>query len=220
MKKQGPCFHCGIDSTPLWRNGPPEKPVLCNACGSRYRLGKPLENYIPKTLQIIQKKKRKAVPKSVVTNNGNASYSSSAMGDYASSESSTAHNLNFCSIKQENLDDDFHPVEDLGSSWRNHSRKRSAVVYNSLTTIQKLERDLQKILRHEPHLFNGVESQDDVLIYNVNINNPQIPSKEIGLGTILLNDFPVSSPSSSHHQDEQEIKISTPNHAPTAPSYP
>lgn len=99
-----------ILGTPLWRNGPPEKPVLCNACGSRYRLGKPLENYIPKTVQVIGKKKRKAVPKSIVTSNGNASYSSSTMGDYASSESSTSHNnLNFCSIKQENLDDDFHP---------------------------------------------------------------------------------------------------------------
>ncbi|CAI9102354.1 OLC1v1000610C1 [Oldenlandia corymbosa var. corymbosa] len=34
--------------TPLWRCGPPEKPVLCNACGSRYRKNLPLENYIPK----------------------------------------------------------------------------------------------------------------------------------------------------------------------------
>ncbi|KAJ4823277.1 hypothetical protein Tsubulata_028454, partial [Turnera subulata] len=33
--------------TPLWRNGPPEKPVLCNACGSRYRIRGTLENYAP-----------------------------------------------------------------------------------------------------------------------------------------------------------------------------
>ncbi|XP_047306535.1 GATA transcription factor 27-like [Impatiens glandulifera] len=47
MGKKGPCFHCGIEQTPLWRNGPPEKPVLCNACGSRWRLWKTLTDYIP-----------------------------------------------------------------------------------------------------------------------------------------------------------------------------
>lgn len=33
--------------TPLWRNGPPEKPVLCNACGSRWRTKGTLVNYTP-----------------------------------------------------------------------------------------------------------------------------------------------------------------------------
>ncbi|KAI3918635.1 hypothetical protein MKX01_041955 [Papaver californicum] len=47
MGKQGPCFHCGVTSTPLWRNGPPEKPVLCNACGSRWRTKGTLTNYTP-----------------------------------------------------------------------------------------------------------------------------------------------------------------------------
>ncbi|CAN6461127.1 unnamed protein product [Victoria cruziana] len=47
MVKQGPCYHCGVTSTPLWRNGPPEKPVLCNACGSRWRTKGSLANYTP-----------------------------------------------------------------------------------------------------------------------------------------------------------------------------
>ncbi|WOL09572.1 hypothetical protein Cni_G18325 [Canna indica] len=47
MGKQGPCRHCGVTSTPLWRNGPPDKPVLCNACGSRWRTKGSLANYIP-----------------------------------------------------------------------------------------------------------------------------------------------------------------------------
>ncbi|KAL8106949.1 GATA transcription factor 26-like isoform X2 [Apium graveolens] len=47
MGKQGPCRHCGVISTPLWRNGPPEKPVLCNACGSRWRTKGTLTNYTP-----------------------------------------------------------------------------------------------------------------------------------------------------------------------------
>lgn len=36
-----------IAATPLWRNGPPEKPVLCNACGSRWRTKGTLSNYMP-----------------------------------------------------------------------------------------------------------------------------------------------------------------------------
>ncbi|KAI5417656.1 GATA transcription factor 26 [Lathyrus oleraceus] len=47
MGKQGPCYHCGVSSTPLWRNGPPEKPILCNACGSRWRTKGTLANYTP-----------------------------------------------------------------------------------------------------------------------------------------------------------------------------
>ncbi|KAL5053589.1 hypothetical protein RYX36_034271, partial [Vicia faba] len=34
--------------TPLWRQGPTKKPVLCNACGTRYRLRGNLDNYFPK----------------------------------------------------------------------------------------------------------------------------------------------------------------------------
>lgn len=36
-----------MTGTPLWRNGPPEKPVLCNACGSRWRTKGTLANYTP-----------------------------------------------------------------------------------------------------------------------------------------------------------------------------
>lgn len=36
-----------ITGSPLWRNGPSSKPVLCNACGSRWRTKGTLANYIP-----------------------------------------------------------------------------------------------------------------------------------------------------------------------------
>ena len=53
-----PLIFCEIDfdgflmgnagtGTPLWRNGPPDKPVLCNACGSRWRTKGSLANYTP-----------------------------------------------------------------------------------------------------------------------------------------------------------------------------
>ena len=35
-KRLGPCDHCGVRESPQWRKGPPKKPMLCNACGTRY----------------------------------------------------------------------------------------------------------------------------------------------------------------------------------------
>jgi hypothetical protein len=32
----GPCGHCACVESPCWRKGPPEKPILCNACGARF----------------------------------------------------------------------------------------------------------------------------------------------------------------------------------------
>lgn len=32
----GPCCHCGATESPQWRKGPMCKPVLCNACGTRF----------------------------------------------------------------------------------------------------------------------------------------------------------------------------------------
>jgi len=37
MKPGGPCDHCGAVDSPQWRRGPASKPMLCNACGTRYR---------------------------------------------------------------------------------------------------------------------------------------------------------------------------------------
>ncbi|KAG2426476.1 hypothetical protein HXX76_011706 [Chlamydomonas incerta] len=43
----GPCCHCGTVATPCWRKGPCDKPVLCNACGSRYLVKGSLAGYFP-----------------------------------------------------------------------------------------------------------------------------------------------------------------------------
>lgn len=43
----GPCCHCSRTASPCWRRGPPEKPVLCNACGTRYSVKRSLEGYFP-----------------------------------------------------------------------------------------------------------------------------------------------------------------------------
>ncbi|KAI3438312.1 hypothetical protein D9Q98_000746 [Chlorella vulgaris] len=43
----GPCNHCGRTNSCCWRRGPTNKPVLCNACGSRYLVKRNLDNYVP-----------------------------------------------------------------------------------------------------------------------------------------------------------------------------
>lgn len=43
------CCHCGTTETPCWRKGPPEKPVLCNACGARFLVKRDLAGYFPGT---------------------------------------------------------------------------------------------------------------------------------------------------------------------------
>ncbi|KAL4302964.1 hypothetical protein GQ457_10G023360 [Hibiscus cannabinus] len=172
-----------------------------------YRLGKTLENYTPKVCNIDSKRKRKHMAESTVTNNASNS-SSGPGGYYASSESSTSHYPNCVTAKQETPVD--HPVENWENSWKNHSRKRSKVVYsNNLTTVQQLQKDLHSVLRDE---FNGTIESEDVLIYNLN-NKLQFPPIEIGLGAILLNS-PVSS---QDHQDQQGIRASTSNNTPTTP---
>ncbi|XVE67342.1 hypothetical protein DITRI_Ditri08aG0152800 [Diplodiscus trichospermus] len=82
--------------------------------------------------------------------------------------------------------------------------------------------ELHNILRsdHENSFRSAsVGSEDDVLIYNIDINKMQLPPTEIGLGGILLN-FPVTS-----DQEQQEIEpcssgisgsVSCLNHAESA----
>ncbi|KMZ73796.1 hypothetical protein ZOSMA_134G00070 [Zostera marina] len=40
--------HESITATCLWRNGPPEKSVLCNACGSSWKTKGTLASYMPR----------------------------------------------------------------------------------------------------------------------------------------------------------------------------
>ena len=40
------CLRSEKTGTPLWRNGPPDKPVFCNACGLIWRIKGTLVNYM------------------------------------------------------------------------------------------------------------------------------------------------------------------------------
>ena len=43
MELIGPCDHCNTTISPQWRKGPPDKAVLCNACGTRWLRNKTLD---------------------------------------------------------------------------------------------------------------------------------------------------------------------------------
>ncbi|KAB1206997.1 GATA transcription factor 26 [Morella rubra] len=61
-----------ITASPQWRNGPPEKPVLCNACGLWYSKRGTLENYAP-TERLRGPKRRIKKSGAIVHNRGNLS---------------------------------------------------------------------------------------------------------------------------------------------------
>mmetsp|Transcript_45352 Transcript_45352/g.84691 ORF Transcript_45352/g.84691 Transcript_45352/m.84691 type:complete len:222 (-) Transcript_45352:542-1207(-) len=48
-KPGGPCDHCGAVESPQWRRGPSAKPMLCNACGTRFRRTNQLGPAVPST---------------------------------------------------------------------------------------------------------------------------------------------------------------------------
>jgi len=60
QKPGGPCDHCGAVDSPQWRRGPASKPMLCNACGTRYRRTNNLGPSTPmgRVAQAVAPKKR------------------------------------------------------------------------------------------------------------------------------------------------------------------
>ncbi|GLT96915.1 hypothetical protein SLE2022_145060 [Rubroshorea leprosula] len=189
MKKQGPCRHCGVESTPLWRNGPPDKPVLCNACGSRYRLRKSLDNYTPRNAQAIRRKRTIPIiprPKVIIeeenlsSNNTCYSFGSDGSTSIIKSSAESFSNETFCLTRQ---------IEPSTNFWDSQipSRKRREVVNNNGLSfdIETLQNDLYNLQKGED------QTHEDVLIYEKNML--LIPPTEIGLGSILLKQTQVSS---------------------------
>ncbi|XP_012472086.1 GATA transcription factor 26 [Gossypium raimondii] len=216
MGKQGPCYHCGVTSTPLWRNGPPEKPVLCNACGSRWRTKGTLAKYTPlharaepedlrasRVKSISINKDREAKRKTnhdiaIVSPDYNLGFRKFMDEDTSNRSSSGSAISNSESCAQFGSAD----VSDLtGPSQSNvwdsmvPSKKRTCVNRPKPSPVEKLTKDLCTILHEQKSSYFSVSSDDDLLLES---ETPMV-SVEIGHGGILI-----KHPSSIAREEESE----------------
>ncbi|XP_020688053.2 GATA transcription factor 26 [Dendrobium catenatum] len=200
MGKHGPCRHCGVTNTPLWRNGPPEKPVLCNACGSRWRTKGTLVNYTPlharepinweepkfaKVKIIYSKPKVEKLQKrkkmiGVVENKYEISLSETLEED-ASSGPAISYSESCAHFGNTDANDWTGSAQ--SNAWDSlvPSKKRS-VIRPKHSSVEKLTKDLYSIW-HEQQSSNISGTSDDDLLFED--ENP-IGSVEIGHGGVLL----------------------------------
>ncbi|QCD76486.1 hypothetical protein DEO72_LG1g105 [Vigna unguiculata] len=130
MVKKGPCSHCRINT---------EKPVLCNACGSRYKLKGHLENYLPKHYK---------------------NYGENHINVEVSDQLSEHGNSN-----ESNPDFNYISEQDFGNNIP--TRKRSRVVYRQMTALEEFEKQLLSLYRSEKQP-NERSTEEDILLDNVN----------------------------------------------------
>ncbi|KAI7743412.1 hypothetical protein M8C21_014039, partial [Ambrosia artemisiifolia] len=187
--------------TPLWRNGPPDKPVLCNACGSRWRTKGSLVNYTPlharaepddfedhrvsrvKTISIKNKEakllKRKQNYDNVAGGTASVMLGGGANGPAQSSV----------------VWDTMVP-----------SRKRTCSNRLKQSPVEKLTKDLHTILHEQQSYFSGSSSED--LIFE---SDTPMVSVEIGHGSVLIR-----HPNSAAREEESEassLSVDTKNEA-------
>ncbi|KAF7004951.1 hypothetical protein CFC21_020111 [Triticum aestivum] len=177
VKKEGPCCHCRVMSSPLWRHGPPEKPVLCNACGTRWRKKGTLENYTPAPQVQRKQTVRRTVKKEPSSDNNLGKTGDAA--DTFSNPSGFGSALSYSGSAQSHAREPLVP-----------SRKKSCVGRRRKpSTVEALAEDLNSIM-HEEQLCSGSglgtipgSSDEDLLIYH-----SETPAScfEIGYGSMLL----------------------------------
>uniref|UniRef100_A0A1D1Y7R6 GATA transcription factor 26 n=1 Tax=Anthurium amnicola TaxID=1678845 RepID=A0A1D1Y7R6_9ARAE len=205
MGKQGPCYHCGVTSTPLWRNGPPEKPVLCNACGSRWRTKGTLTNYMPLHIRepidaeelkvpMIKPKEQKLHKKRQREYNIEAEQKQEIMDSDCSfwkvlEEDTNNRSTSGSAISYSESCSHFGGTDasDLTGSGQSHvwdslvpSRKRTCITRPRPSPIEKLMKDLY-ILHQESSYFSGSPEED--LLYET---KTPMGSIEIGHGGVLI----------------------------------
>ncbi|KAF2282735.1 hypothetical protein GH714_043569 [Hevea brasiliensis] len=225
MGKQGPCCHCGVTSTPLWRNGPPEKPVLCNACGSRWRTKGTLANYTPlharadpddyedhrgsrvKSISINKNKDVKLLKRKANHDNGEAG---GVASDYyqgyrrvldedtsnRSSSGSAISNSESCAqFGSADASDLTGPAQSIVWDTMVPSRKRTCVNRPKQSPVEKLTRDLYTIWHEQQSSCFSGSSEEDLLFES---ETPMV-SVEIGHGSVLIR-----HPSSIARDEESE----------------
>ncbi|XP_042508743.1 GATA transcription factor 26-like isoform X2 [Macadamia integrifolia] len=225
MGKQGPCYHCGVTSTPLWRNGPPEKPVLCNACGSRWRTKGTLANYtplharietddleeykVPKVRSIpikakdVRLHKRKETHDNVVVEGEAPECDQNflkVLEDDASNRSSSGSAISYSEscVQFGGIDASELTGPAQSTVWETlvPSRKRTCVSRSKPSPVEKLTKDLCSILHEQQASSNFSGSSEEDLIFE---SDTPMVSVEIGHGSVLM-----KHPSLAAREEESE----------------
>ncbi|EPS58052.1 hypothetical protein M569_16764, partial [Genlisea aurea] len=224
MGKHGPCYHCGVTSSPLWRNGPPEKPVLCNACGSRWRTKGTLTNYtplharaehvelearFPKTRTISTKSRGPKALKHKLTNDfgkyevppldynrGVHKIYDEDTSNRSSSGSAISNNESCAQYGSADASELTGPSQQP-SIWDSSvpSRKRTCIGRPKPSPVEKLTKDLYTIWHQQQSSCFSGSSEEDLL---VETDKPMV-SVEIGHGSVLIR-----HPSSITKEEESE----------------
>ncbi|KAL3499723.1 hypothetical protein ACH5RR_038816 [Cinchona calisaya] len=223
MGKQGPCYHCGVTSTPLWRNGPPEKPVLCNACGSRWRTKGTLLNYTPlharaepddledyrisrvKTISVKNKEpkflKRRTNHDNEVGafspdyNQGFRKGLDEDTSNRSSSGSAISNSESCAQFGSGDASDLTGPPQPMVWDSMVPSRKRTCFARSKPSPVEKLTKDLYTILHEQQSPYFSGSSEEDLLFES---DKPMV-SVEIGHGSVLIR-----HPSSIVREEESE----------------
>ncbi|CAL5026167.1 unnamed protein product [Urochloa decumbens] len=212
MGKQGPCRHCGVTSTPLWRNGPPDKPVLCNACGSRWRTKGSLVNYTPMHRKddidddeprasklkppASKSKSQKKRPNHIIMENGRFSCQNFRnMGDADPSNRSSSGSA--VSYSESCGPYGVADASEMTGSAQSHaweslvpSRKRSCATRPKPSPVEILAKDLNSIMHEEQLYYLSGSSEEDLLYHS----ETPVGSFEIGSGSVLLRHPNLKSP--------------------------
>ncbi|XP_030946625.1 GATA transcription factor 26-like isoform X3 [Quercus lobata] len=214
-----------VAGTPLWRNGPPDKPVLCNACGSRWRTKGTLANYTPlharaepddyedhrysrvKSISVNKNKevkllKRKQNSDNMMVGGGAPDYNQGFRkvidedtSNRSSSGSAISNSESCAQFGSADASDLTGPAQSMVWDSMVPSRKRTCVSRPKQSPVEKLTKDLFTILHEQQSSYFSASSEDDLLFES---ETPMV-SVEIGHGSVLIR-----HPSSIAREEESE----------------
>ncbi|CAN0842639.1 GATA transcription factor 26 [Linum grandiflorum] len=202
---------CFVICTPLWRNGPPEKPVLCNACGSRWRTKGTLLNYTPlhsrpepvdyddrhqrhrvsrlKNTSVGRNEEMKLVKGKAEVKVGGfvPDYSRKVLDEDVSNRSSSGSAISNSESCAQLGSIDASEFTGSGQTvvWDSTvpSRKRTCVNRPKQSSVEKLTKDLYTIWHEQQSsCFSSISEEGDLLFES---ETPMV-SVEIGHGSVLI----------------------------------